>query len=69
MFEVGVFRDGHGQPGHRTLNWLYFNNELMEWTGYWHADANSEKLKVDSMIFIVNIYEYLFNIQWYCAVS
>ena len=33
------------------LNWLYLKNELMEWTDFLYADANSRKLKVISIIF------------------
>ena len=32
-------------------NWLYLKNELNEWTDIQHAGANSEKLKVISIIF------------------
>ena len=31
-------------------NWLYPKSELMEWTGFVHAGANSGKLQVISMI-------------------
>ena len=34
----------------RIKNWLFLKNELIEWTGFLHAGANSGKLKVDSVI-------------------
>ena len=44
-----MVKDGCGQPSHK--NWLYLKNELMEWTDFLRAVANSGKLKVISMIF------------------
>ena len=32
-------------------NWLYLENELIEWTDILNVGANSEKVKVISMIF------------------
>ena len=45
-----MIRNGCGQPGDRTLK-LYLKNELMEWTDFLSAGANSGKLKVILMIF------------------
>ena len=50
---VGIVKNGCDQSGHRTLKLNVFQelNELMEWTDILHANANSGKLKVISMIF------------------
>ena len=37
------------------LKWLYLKNELMKWTDFLYADANSRKLKVISIIFLVGL--------------
>ena len=46
-----MVKDKCGQSGHGTLKLTYLKSKLIEWTDFVHADANSEKLKVDSMIF------------------
>ena len=50
-----MVKDKCGQSGLGTLKLTYLKNELIEWTDFVHADANSEKLKVDSMILWVDV--------------
>ena len=47
------------------LKLTYLKNEQMEWTDFFHAFANSEKLKVVSMIFgwVLSKWAWLFSSQ------
>ena len=48
---MGVARNGCGQCGHRTLKLAVSQEWIDAMTDFWHAGANSRKLKVISMIF------------------
>ena len=47
---MGMVRNGRDQSGHGTQNWQYIKIELMEWTDFLHAGANSGMLKAILMI-------------------
>ena len=46
-----MVKNGCGLSGHETLKLTVSQNKSIEWTGFLHAGANSEKSKVISMIF------------------